>query len=92
MTPEDLLRNHANYSERKRAGPFDHWEISVWWCEDDVCDCTQPRITAWFKHRDGSHWYVPVIVWEGEFRSDGAWSEANAELAQALAYLIVVQA
>lgn len=41
----------------------------VWWCGDDVCDCTQARIEgATRRGPGGSPWYEETL-WTGTFRS-----------------------
>lgn len=44
----------------------------IWWCGDDHCDCTQPRIDHISPNRKASYpWIHSKNVWSGTFQSDG---------------------
>lgn len=43
----------------------------IWWCEDEVCDCTQPVIELVTPNRrQGYPWVFRTNVWEGRFLTD----------------------
>lgn len=44
----------------------------MWWCEDEVCDCTQPIIERSAPNPADPRFYVHQRLWEGEFMSGGA--------------------
>lgn len=52
-------------------GPLRRVVGRVWWCGDDVCDCTQAVITEEYQNKVDPRFIVPVGVWEGTFYSDG---------------------
>lgn len=70
---------------------LDEWHIAhqgslrdivgrVWWCGDDVCDCTEAQIVARFRNKVDPRFVVPRILWRGEFHTDGE-AGADRELA-----------
>lgn len=58
-----------------------------WWCEDEVCNCHQPRIVMRSIHRYGTPgWKPPLIVDKGPFRSGPEaddWNEMVAWMVDA---------
>jgi hypothetical protein len=63
-------------------------QAEVWYCDDDVCQCSQLTITARFTHKLGP-WNPRMTVWAGEFQTDGEqfsaegvedWKAACAEV------------
>lgn len=66
-------------------------EIVMWWCEDDICDCTQPQINRWTRQSVGS-WKCETL-WEGTFRSEAdATERAEQELELSNARLLFTHA
>ncbi len=61
----------------------------VWYCGDDVCDCTQPVIERLSPNMGaGFPWIHRDRLWEGTFCSGADGQETrdqNAELAEACA-------
>ena len=62
----------------------------VWYCGDEVCDCSQAQVERIGPNRvAGPPWITRETVWQGEFHS-WSWEEpglAEAELQQHLAEL-----
>lgn len=59
----------------------------VWYCGDEVCDCSQAMVERIGPNRTaGPPWITREEVWQGEFYSDGE-SGAVADLQQHLAEL-----
>jgi hypothetical protein len=54
-----------------------------WWCEDEVCDCTQYVIEEYTPRPPPSRAYDIRRVWQGQFVSDSA-SESRQERAARL--------
>ncbi len=56
---------------------LDHWgktwlRAFMWYCGDDVCNCSQPKIIKQSPNWNmGYPWVRQDSVWEGTFRSDG---------------------
>lgn len=68
---------------------------SMWWCGDEVCNCTQPQIELRKpNHEAGYPWVRIVGLWKGTFHSEASYEESReqrAELTRAAAqYGIVV--
>ena len=60
-------------------------EFYVWWCGDDVCDCTQAQIVRRRPNETDPRFQRIDLLWKGTFFSDGE-SGANEELQRAIAY------
>lgn len=48
------------------------WKIQayIWWCGDDVCDCTEPLIDVITPNeKAGYPWIERTTIWRGTFRS-----------------------
>lgn len=43
----------------------------MWWCQDDVCDCTQYRIERRTPRPYPNRFFDIELIWEGEFWTDG---------------------
>ncbi len=57
---------------------------SLWWCEDEVCNCYQPKIEI-VKYKQVQHLrvYDRKILWRGTFCSDPdpqEWQDMVVEL------------
>ena len=65
---------------REHQGALRDIVAEVWWCGDEVCDCTQAQITARYANvKAGGNWIVPRVLWTGTFFPEGQ-SGAEAEL------------
>jgi hypothetical protein len=64
-------------------------EAYVWYCGDEVCACTQPRIEKITPNLEAGYpWIHREAIWVGAFHSEGTIQELaqqNAELARACA-------
>ncbi len=69
------------------------YEARLWWCGDDVCDCTQPKIDLVSPNHDaGRPWIRRWTIWAGTFvtaASSGEIDEQRRELSQAVAVLLI---
>lgn len=60
------------------------WLVAgIWWCGDEVCDCTQPIVERVTPNTDAGYpWVRRERIWEGQFCSEatdgetiGQWKE-----------------
>ena len=48
----------------------------MWWCEDEVCDCTQPIIERVSQNPIDPRFFTRERLWEGQFISqDGGYDD-----------------
>lgn len=54
-----------------RQGEYLRTTLSVWWCEDDYCDCYQVQVVRVYRHKLSSHLGAVhnVTIWQGSFFS-----------------------
>jgi len=65
----------------------EHLSAYVWYCGDEVCDCSQAQVVRVGPNRTaGPPWVTREPVWEGQFYSDDEQG-AEADLQQHLAEL-----
>lgn len=69
-----------------RRGGLKYITGFVWWCEDEVCDCTQAVIEAVFEHRESPGWIWRDVLWRGTFFGGGEPGAVD-DLRQAHQYL-----
>lgn len=55
----------------KHKGPLLRVVGEVWRCGDDYCDCTQAQLVEIYRNKVVQPAVVRVVVWEGEFFTDG---------------------
>ena len=52
----------------------------MWWCGDEICDCTQPQIversTVSFRH---PAWKGPIVIEQGDFHSQADRDECVSQ-------------
>lgn len=59
--------------------PVPCWEAYMWWCGDEICDCTQPTIDYVTRNpKAGLPWVVRKQVWAGCWHSEGGGAGAPA--------------
>ena len=55
--------------------------VEMWWCGDDVCDCTMPRVCRYTRN-ERLHWAVNTEVIEsGPFYSAASREEYQEQIA-----------
>ena len=59
----------------------------VWWCGDDICDCSQAQIEQIFPNPVGRPWILRERVWQGPFYTHGEQG-AEADLKRHLDELV----
>lgn len=58
-------------------------EARLWWCEDEVCDCTQPQIDLCEPNWEAGYpWIKRKTVWEGTFHSEADREESENQRAE----------
>lgn len=76
------MRPHANYWES-----LPRIEAYIWYCGDEICDCTQPVIEKIEPNlKVGFPWVMRTRLWEGTFYSQPSFDERrqqDAELEEA---------
>lgn len=71
--------------QRRKWTTLDRLHASVWWCGDETCDCTQPKIERLTpNHRAGYPWICREEVWSGKFLT--ATGDYSAEEREALQF------
>lgn len=46
-------------------------KAEIWWCGDSDCDCQQPQITLFIPNRLSKGLFLPFILWEGSYETEG---------------------
>lgn len=61
----------------------------LWWCEDEVCDCTQYIIERVSQNPLDRRFFHRSRLWEGEFVSEGAgWADEGQQERRRQAYRV----
>lgn len=56
---------------RTHKGALRRVEGHIYYCDDPVCDCSQPSVVAVFDNATARPGVVRVALWEGAFRTNG---------------------
>jgi hypothetical protein len=68
--------------EHRRRWNTPRLEAELWWCGDEVCDCTKPQIVR-ISPGNQYPWVKREAVWEGTFLTHTAdYSQAEREQLQ----------
>jgi hypothetical protein len=68
--------------EARSAWATPRLEARMWFCEDEVCSCTQPQIDRITPNLESGYpWIKRERVWEGVFHSNADAAELAAQRA-----------
>lgn len=62
--------------EERRSYLYAH----IWWCGDEVCDCTQPVIERFAPNPLDSRFWKQERLWEGTFHTQATLEEASEQV------------
>jgi len=71
-----MVRTAADYKRWETPRLYAH----IWWCGDEVCNCTQPEVEEIRPNREAGYpWVHRVALWKGTFCSDAEREERDLQ-------------